>query len=113
MWRDEASLLDMLEACRSLVRISAGLDYQEYLSNEDLKRLSERYFEILGEAANRISSEYQDFHPEIPWSAWIGLRHVVVHQYHKIDYARLWELMTVAVPELIELLEPIAPPENP
>lgn len=29
---------------------------------------------ILGEAANRIDQEFQEKHPEIPWSSIIGTR---------------------------------------
>ncbi|MBI5058437.1 DUF86 domain-containing protein [candidate division KSB1 bacterium] len=102
----------MRDACRALVRISRKADYTTFLADEDIQRMSERYFEILGEAASRLSEEFRDFHSEVHWSAWTGLRNIVAHQYHKVDYARLWELMTAAVPELLDYLAPLVPPED-
>lgn len=112
MWRDEASLLDMLNTCRALARVGSAHLWESFQSDEDLRRLTERYFEILGEAASRISPEFQSAYTEIPWSAWIGLRNIIAYQYHKIDYLKIWELMTVAVPDFLILLESIAPPKN-
>lgn len=105
MWRDEASIIDMINTCDSLIRIASQNDFTSYSNDEDKCRLSERYFAILGEAAGRITDETKKHSPEIPWSAWVGLRNIVVHQYSKIDYAKLWDLMISAVPELLEQLK--------
>ncbi|MBE9166618.1 DUF86 domain-containing protein [Pleurocapsales cyanobacterium LEGE 06147] len=38
-----------------------------------------KLIEIVGEAASRVSREYQVNHPQIPWSAMIEMRNRLVH----------------------------------
>ena len=45
-----------------------------------------RLIEIVGEAANRVSSEGQAQFPDIPWSQIIGMRHRLIHGYDNVDF---------------------------
>lgn len=47
--------------------------------------------EIIGEAASRVSNHTRGQHPEIAWSAMIGMRNILVHAYGSIDEAELWK----------------------
>ena len=51
--------------------------------------------EIVGEAANRVSSETQQKHPEIPWPQIIGMRNRLTHGYDVVDYDLLWDTVRV------------------
>lgn len=46
---------------------------------------------IIGEAANRVSSEVQERHPEIPWARIIAFRNFVLHAYDRIVLDRVWD----------------------
>lgn len=48
---------------------------------------------ILGEAANRISDEFQKDHPAIPWAALIGTRNVIVHGYDQVKLPIVWDII--------------------
>lgn len=48
---------------------------------------------ILGEAANRIPVEFQESHPEIPWSSIVGTRNVVVHGYDQVKLQIVWDII--------------------
>jgi uncharacterized protein with HEPN domain len=69
----------------------------------------ERKIEILGEAARKVSDEYKELHQEIPWRGIIGQRNVLIHEYNEVDQRAIWELATVDIPKLINLLEPLVP----
>ncbi len=56
------------------------------------------HLEILGEAANNISSETQKAHPEIYWSKIIGMRNVLAHQYFGIDLDIVWQVVEFDLP---------------
>ena len=49
---------------------------------------------IMGEAANKISSEFQEQHPEIPWSSIIGTRNVIVHGYDQVKLPIVWDIIS-------------------
>ena len=44
-------------------------------------RLVVRNLEVIGEAAKRVDDAYRAVHPEVPWRALAGMRHVLIHQY--------------------------------
>ena len=55
---------------------------------------------IMGEAANRISEEFQAKHPEIPWSSIIGTRNVIVHGYDQVKLQIVWDIIQKDLPSL-------------
>jgi len=64
---------------------------------------------IIGEATARLSDELKSEHPEIPWSAIVGMRNVLVHAYFRIDLDIVWEAINQDLPQLIAQLERIMP----
>lgn len=65
----------------------------------------ERELEILGEAARRVSNEFQQAHPEIDWRNTIGLRNVIAHRYDQVDQEIVWRIVVSGLPTLSEQLE--------
>lgn len=67
--------------------------------------------QIIGEAARRVSEEYREMHPEIPWRNIIGMRNQLVHKYDDVDLDVVWRVVQREIPELIALIEPLVPPD--
>jgi len=65
--------------------------------------------QIIGEAARRVSVNFQDGHPEIPWKAIIWMRHKVVHDYFGVDFDVVWDTVINELPPLIEKLRSVLP----
>jgi uncharacterized protein with HEPN domain len=65
--RNHSALWDMAEAIREIQSFTEAVTKEEYLETLWLKRVVERNFEILGEAARHVSIEFQQAHPEIDW----------------------------------------------
>lgn len=61
-----------------------------------------RNFEIIGEAANRISKEVQEENPNVEWRRIIGLRNRIVHEYFGIDIGILWTIIQNNLDQLEE-----------
>jgi uncharacterized protein with HEPN domain len=59
-----------------------------------------RSFEILGEAAKRVSLEIRDRAPEIPWRNVAGFRDVLIHQYEGVDLEIVWKRIVEDLPPL-------------
>jgi uncharacterized protein with HEPN domain len=100
----------MIEACREIQQFLAGKSYQDLLTDRMLRLSVERELEIIGEAANRVSSEVLALHPEIPWARIVAQRNVISHEYGDIKLEWVWRVAAERVPELIALLEPLIPP---
>lgn len=109
MWRDDAYLLDMLLAARKAVKFTQGVTFDRFESDEILQFATLRALQIIGEAARRISPEFKETHPAIPWAAIVGMRHRLVHEYFRIRVQKVWEAVQNDLPELIPQLEALVP----
>jgi len=58
--------------------------------------------QIIGEAANRLSSEVVDAHPEVPWRQIVASRNRVVHSYFDVGLDLLWTVAAINIPHLAE-----------
>ena len=56
---DAAYLWDMLDAARAVKEFVAGKTLHDYQKNRMLRGAVERHVEIIGEAANRVSTGFQ------------------------------------------------------
>ena len=46
---------------------------------------------IIGEAANMLTKEFREEHPETPWRDIIDMRNVLVHGYYTVRPKIVWE----------------------
>lgn len=108
--KDDLSYLwDMLEAAKAVLAFIQGRTLAEYETDLMLRSAVERQIEIIGEAARRVSKEFQLAHPEILWRPIQAQRHVLAHDYGEIKHDRIWRVAETHIPELIALLEPLVP----
>ncbi|HVL03662.1 MAG TPA: HepT-like ribonuclease domain-containing protein [Acidimicrobiales bacterium] len=97
---DEHRIADILEAADKLaVRLPDS--FEAWLDDEDLRLVTERLVEIIGEAARAMTTMGREKHPEIDWAGLVGLRNVLVHAYHRIQPDLLWQAATVEVPRVV------------
>ena len=113
MWRDDAYVLDMLLAARKVLEFTRGVNLEQFARDELVQNAVMRQIQIIGEAARRLSPEYQSDHPEVPWKDIEGMRNRLVHEYFRILPRRVWNVVEKHIPELVLLLEPLVPPEDP
>jgi uncharacterized protein with HEPN domain len=112
--RDPAYLWDMIEAARAAVDYTENLTLNKFLAADRERAITrlavERQLEILGEAARRVSSQFREAHPELPWREIVGLRNVISHEYDKVNYESVFRIVRNRLPVLIAMLEPLVPP---
>lgn len=108
--RDLAYVWDIVDAAHSIVQFVGERSFQEYIGDPMLQAAVERKIEIIGEAARRLTQGFKDDHPEIPWPRIISQRNVLAHDYGRINHTILWRVVTVSIPELVQVLQPLIPP---
>lgn len=112
MWRDAAYLLDMQLAAADALRFAAGLDQAGFEASDLHQSAILRKLEIIGEAAGQVSGEFRAAHPEIPWSAMIGMRNRLIHGYRMVQLDIVWRVVCHDLPSLIDALGPLIPAED-
>ena len=113
MWRDDAYMLDMLLAARKVETFTCGVIWKKFKDDDLLQNAVMHQIQIIGEAARKISKQCKDIHPEIPWQIIVGMRNRLVHEYFDIIPERVWDVVENSLPELIRLIEPLVPPDEP
>lgn len=54
----------------------------------------------ISENAKRLSDQFRDEHPEIPWTAVYGLRNRIVHKYGNVDLSIVFNTLKYDIPHL-------------
>lgn len=115
MRSDRLYLQDMLSAIlevgRHLPANRAQFDANPFLQSHIL-----RHVQIVGEAAGRISRALKDQYPEVSWRQISGMRHVLVHDYFRVDWNIVFTTARDDIPALRSQIEAILsafPPEAP
>ncbi|MEN6326226.1 MAG: DUF86 domain-containing protein [Syntrophomonas sp.] len=63
-----------------------------------------RNLEIIGEATKKLSGDYRDQHPEIPWKQMAAMRDVLIHDYMGIDFNIVWNVVVKELPSIRDVL---------
>jgi len=95
----------MLDYARKAVHFADERTQADFNRDELLRLAITRLIEIIGEAARRVSSEFQASHPEIEWFSIISARNRLTHGYDLVDYDIVWEIVRDDLPPLIVQLE--------
>ena len=112
MQRDDSLLLDMLQSAKQIREYTSGLQEPDFLNSRRDQDAVLLQCTVLGEMAKRLSLEFRNAHPEIPWRKIMGFRNVVVHDYFQVDVHRVWKIASRDIPGLIKTLEPLVPPDS-
>jgi uncharacterized protein with HEPN domain len=78
---DKQYLLDIGDAIASVNDFLGKASKKDFDDNYLLQSAVFRQFEIIGEAASRLSSDVKTQHKEINWREVIGMRHKMIHDY--------------------------------
>ena len=107
MQKDDAYLLDILDACNLIIEFAKSVEYHDF--EKDIMRQDAiiRRIEILGEATRRLSVEFKDQHKEIPWHLLRGMRDRLIHEYDEVDIELIWDIIQNDIPELTILISPL------
>ena len=56
----------------------------------------------IGELANHLSEDFKQQHKQIPWNEMRGIRNLMAHQYHSVDFEIIWDTSRADIPALRE-----------
>lgn len=59
-----------------------------------------RNYEVIGEATKKLSVDFRNNYPNIPWKRMAGMRDKLIHDYVRIDLETIWDATTKILPSL-------------
>lgn len=92
--KDRERLEHMLMAIDRILRYTKGKTFQDLVEDDMMYYAVVKNIEIIGEAANMLTIDFQTTHPETPWKMVKGMRNYIVHEYFQIDNLVVWDVVT-------------------
>jgi uncharacterized protein with HEPN domain len=96
---DNLYLAHILESVEKVITYTEG-GYEYFLNDAKTQDAVIRNFEIIGEAARKVSDATRQKYPHLPWKAMIGLRNILIHTYADVDFNRVWDVIQNHLPKL-------------
>jgi uncharacterized protein with HEPN domain len=103
---DRMRLQDILDSIAE-VRRYLPPNRADFDANPLLQSHIFRHVMIVGEAAFRLSGPLKTRNPQIPWARLEGMRHILVHDYFKVDWNIVYATARDDVPTLKPQIEDI------
>ena len=104
---DKVRVEHMIDAARLVIDWLEEQSRETFEANLLLQSAIAYQVQVIGEAASRISGDFTLGWTDIPWSNITGMRHILVHDYYRVDTRILWEVATVHLPTLATQLQGI------
>jgi uncharacterized protein with HEPN domain len=104
---DQVYLEHILEAISKIESFVNGLTKFDFDRNVLIQDAVIRNFEIIGEATKKISKQFIQEHPGIPWQDMAGMRDKLIHDYLDVDLDVIWRTIESDLPLLKEMLSKI------
>jgi uncharacterized protein with HEPN domain len=104
---DKTRLEHMLHASREAVELIQNTRREDLDTDRKLNLSLTRLLEIIGEAANGMSSEFKESYPNLPWRGVISMRNRLIHGYFDINLDVVWRTVKEDLPDLIIKLEEV------
>lgn len=105
MKNDKVFIEHILEAIKTIESYKSGLTLESFSENRMASDAIIRELEIIGEASNNISDEFQKEHPDVPWRKIIGIRNTLIHEYFGVNKKVVWNTIENDLPELKKIME--------
>lgn len=99
MRSDREKLLDISEAIANIEKYSSA-GRAAFAADELIRTYVVHQLQIIGEAAGKLSPAFRTAHPEIPWPKMMGMRHILVHDYFRVDPDMVWGVTQTDLPPL-------------
>ena len=113
MRRDDALLADVYESARRVSEYLEGHTRSTFAEDYKTRDAVERRILVMGEAVSRISKEFKDDHPEVPWQQLNNLRNFYVHGYEKLQAANVWDTSKGLVRKVERQMAKLVPMKEP
>ncbi|MEM6503243.1 MAG: DUF86 domain-containing protein [Cyanobacteria bacterium P01_C01_bin.89] len=107
MKRDQESLIDITNAANRALRYANGISKPALEANDEKLSAILYQITIIGEATKRLSPEFRQQHPTLPWREMAGMRDIIVHEYDQLDFEVIWDVINNKLPDLLSQITPL------
>jgi uncharacterized protein with HEPN domain len=97
---DKQRLLHIVDAISEIESYVNNVSFDFFARNSMMRFASIKQLEIIGEAANYLTSETRSKFSDIECRQIVGMRNILVHEYFGIDNNLIWQVIIFDLPAL-------------
>lgn len=112
MSRNQEALIDIIESIQLINQYTEGVTPEALTVNIEKQDAILRRIIIIGEATKRLTKDFRNQHPSIPWKEIAGMRDVLTHDYDEVDLDEIWTVISENLPPLLTYIEQLITSEN-
>jgi uncharacterized protein with HEPN domain len=112
MSRDDATLVDIESAPRLIIEFTQGMDEPAFLRDVKTQSAVLHQLMVIGEAVKRLTPQFHDAHPAVPWRLVARMRDRLIHGYDSVDLSQVGRTVQGDVPRLRSQIRPLLPREE-
>ncbi|MGI8905126.1 MAG: HepT-like ribonuclease domain-containing protein [Candidatus Sumerlaeaceae bacterium] len=98
-------LRDILNAAQLITAYVSGIEFAGFAADQEKQDAVIRRIEIIGEAAGHLRLETRDAIPALNFRRMRAMRNIVAHDYANVDAQIVWEVATIHIRDLWDVLE--------
>lgn len=98
--RDLGRLEHIITAVENIEDFTVDMTFAQFNADKRTYFAVVKNIEIIGEAVYKLTNEFKDSEPELPWTLMEKMRHVLVHDYYNISAEVVWDVVTVDLPSI-------------
>lgn len=104
---DRERLVHIADAAAKIMATVRGMSRNQFAASWQTQLIIERLLEIIGEAANHLSTDFVTQYTSVPWPQIVAMRNLISHEYFRIDANTVWETAQRSVPPFHRQIEQI------
>ena len=107
--RDHSILEHIISYCDQIEQTidRFGNDYAVFQTDPIYRNAAALCILQIGELVGKLSEEFRNEYPSIPWRQIKAMRNIVAHSYGTVDAETTWEVITADIPDLKEFCSTI------
>lgn len=106
--KDKANLLAILDCCTKIQKFTSDItDADAFFVDEKTFDAVLMNFVIIGESVARLTEDFKETEPQIPWIQIKGFRNMVAHEYFGVDAEEVWQIVHHHLPALANQINKI------
>lgn len=97
MNKDENTIQKMIEYCEDIETLMTKYDesYELYQTDISFQYSCNMCIIQIGELITRLSKEFKENNPQIPWKTIKNMRNIHAHDYEHVDMNIMWDTLTI------------------